>query len=518
MHSILIELFGYLQSAARYKWLALICAWFLSLAGWLYVLHMPDEFKAEARIYVDTRSVLQPLLSGLAIRPDISGQIRLMSKLMLSRPNLEKVARMTDLDLGVQDDKSREKLIQRLQASMSISGGDNNLFTISSFDASAKMAKKIVQSLLTIFVEQTLGESREDSSSAQKFLDQQIKEDEDRLQKAEMEREQFRREHYGFLPGQGGDLYSQLNALAELTEEARMTAQDAANRRDELQRQLENQESTFTDFPATESATPLDSRIQTMQIKLDELLVRYTPAHPDVIALKKRIVDLENQKQNESQIDSKTNENPAPAAGEENPVYQQMKLSLSEAEANLASLNSRVKAYEEKSEKLKQQMDERLKVETQLQGLTRDYEAIKNNYSALLHSRETARLSKSVEQNSDSVKFRIVDPPQVPLKPAAPNRILLSSAVLLASLLVSLGLAIFMSLLRPTFVSIKTLREITQLPVLGSVAMNWIPASQFKKRIEFIRFSAALCSLCVVYLGVLWAAINGIQLGRGLFP
>lgn len=520
MHELISELLSYIQNATRYKWLALIAAWMVSVGGWIFVSQMPDKFRAEARVHVDTRSVLRPLLSGLAIQPDVSGQIRLMSKLMFSRPNLEKVARMTDLDLGAKDEKSMEKLVARLQKSMGIAGGENDLFTITADDSDPKAAKKIVQSLLTIFVEQTLGETREDSTSAQRFLDQQIKEYEARLQAAELARETFKREHYGLMPGQGGDLYTQLGGLAEQLEEAKMAAQDAVNRRDELQNQLENEDSTLMGFgDAGAVASPLDMRIQVLQSKLDEMLLRYTKSHPEVIALKKSIADLEKQRNDQAQAAIASGgeaEDPMGMAGkgESNPVFQQMKIALSEADANVAALNSRVKAYEEKIEKMQQQMDERLKVETQLQGLNRDYETVRSNYNQLLARRETARLSENVEQSTDSVKFRIVDPPQVPSKPSAPNRILLSSGVLLASLVVGAGLAIFLSLLRPSFTGTQKLREGTGLPVLGAVSMNWIPEIKERKWREFLIYCASFGCLLVVYLGVVLLEIKGINLNH----
>lgn len=142
MHALITEFLSHAQSTARYKWTAIVLAWIVSIAGWIYVAQLPDRYQANARVHVDTRSVLRPLLSGLAIQPDVSGRIRLMSKLMFSRPNLEKVARMTDLDLGVKNDAGMERLVSRLQSSMVIAGGDSDLFTIGFQDPDPKVAKK----------------------------------------------------------------------------------------------------------------------------------------------------------------------------------------------------------------------------------------------------------------------------------------------------------------------------------------------------------------------------------------
>ena len=520
MHGLFGEILHYIQSAARYKWWSLVLAWLICVAGWIFVSQMPDVFTATTRVHVDTRSILRPLLSGMTIQPDIGSQIRLMTRLIFSRPNIEKIAKMTDLDLTAKDEKSMEKLVLDLQKAMVIEGGENNLFSRGVTDPDPKMAKKIVQAVLTLFVEQSLGESREDSDSAQKFLEQQIKEHERRLQAAEQAREEYKRSNYGLMSGGndgGKDLYAQLNQMASQKEEAKLQVQEAIQRRDEIQRQLKDEEPMIQgseeETPIEDS--PMDERIQNLRSKQDELLLKYTDKHPAVVTLKKSIADLERQKKAELEAAAAEQQSGKPALPkgmEANPIYQQLKIVLGEAEANIASLTAREKAYDGKIELLKQQMDERLKVETQLQGLNRDYDTVKANYNELLKKRETARMSGTVEQTTDAVKFRIVDPPQVPSKPSAPNRILLSSFVLLGSLTVGMGFSVLLSLLRPSYGTIQGLRDSTGLSVLGSISMNWIPEARRKKRREFMQFFAVFVSLVVCYVGVILLEIKGVNL------
>jgi polysaccharide chain length determinant protein (PEP-CTERM system associated) len=512
MYEQLTEVLAYLQSAARYKWLALVCAWILSVAGWIFVSQMPDQFKAEARMLIDTRTVLQPLLKGMTIEPDIAEKGRLMAKLMFTRPNLEKIANAVDLYAGATDEKTKDQRRIRLLDSLSIVGerteerGGNNFFTISAVDVDPKKAAKIVQTALTIFVEQSLGKSREDSVTAAKFLEQQIKDYEVRLKTAEQAREDFKRDNFLLLPEQGNDLYTRLNTLAGQLDETKMAVQEAIKRRDEIKKNLESEKPMFID-------SAMEKRIQALQSRLDELLLRYTKEHPEVIAVKKSIADLEKQKKTQEERSLLTEgEGAAGEKGRANLVFQQMKIALGEAEANVASITSRANAYKEKIDTLKQQMDARLKVETQLQGLNRDYEAIKGNYEALLRSRETARLSENVGQNPDTPQFHVVDPPQVPTKPFAPKRILLLAGVFLGSVATGVGLTVLLSLVRPTFSSMRNIREIAGLPVLGSVSMNWIPEVRSRKRREMVRFTALFASLFAAFIGVVVLELQGFNL------
>ena len=100
MHELLTQLTGYAVSTWRYRWHALIAAWIISVIGWAAVHNIPDRYEATSRVYVDTQSLLKPLLAGLAVQPNTNQQVEVMARTLISRPNLEKVARMTDLDLN----------------------------------------------------------------------------------------------------------------------------------------------------------------------------------------------------------------------------------------------------------------------------------------------------------------------------------------------------------------------------------------------------------------------------------
>ena len=53
----------------RRRWLALGIAWPICLAGWVFIAMLPSKYLATARIYVDTETLLAPLLKGIAANP-----------------------------------------------------------------------------------------------------------------------------------------------------------------------------------------------------------------------------------------------------------------------------------------------------------------------------------------------------------------------------------------------------------------------------------------------------------------
>ena len=98
MQELIKQVLGYLRGMWQRRWLGLGVAWVVVLVGGIGVFRLPDQYEASARVYVDTQSLLRPLLQGMAITPDATGQVAILSRTLLSRPNVEKINRKSDLD------------------------------------------------------------------------------------------------------------------------------------------------------------------------------------------------------------------------------------------------------------------------------------------------------------------------------------------------------------------------------------------------------------------------------------
>lgn len=501
MQEIITQGLVYVRGIWRHRWLMLLVAWLVCAAGWIIVYKMPDQYKASARVYVDTQSVLKPLLRGLTVETDVGQQVALMTRTLLSRPNLEKVARMTDLDLKAQQPEQMESLLDGLGKQITLEGtGRENLYTISYVNDDPQLAKRVVQSLLTIFVENSLGESRKDSDSAQQFIDKQIQEYEQRLIEAEERLKEFKRKNVGIMPSRGEGYYESMQAEMAALDQARLELRQAENRRNEIKRQLEDEEmdsAPGTVVQPTVSTSAIDGRIRDLQSKLDSLLLQYTERHPDVIEIKRIMAELEKQKAQE--LKSTVKKGPQ---AETNPVYAQVKIALSQADANVASLRTNVAEHTRRISQLKGMVDVIPQVETEMAQLNRDYEVNKQNYETLLARRESAKMSQQAGESADEVKFRVIDPPFVPSAPSGPNRPLLMGMVMLGGLAAGLVFAFLLSQLRPVFDDRRTLSEITGIPVLGSVAMVWTAAQTQKRRIELGSFALVGLGLLAVFAGI----------------
>ncbi len=181
-------------------------------------------------------------------------------------------------------------------------------------------------------------------------------------------------------------------------------------------------------------------------------------------------------------------------------VYGNLKVALSEADTQIAAMKARVEDYSKRVKELEDQIDSIPRIEAELKQLTRNYTTIAGQHKELLERRETARLSTQVEKTSEGVKFRVIDPPFVPMKPSAPNRLALSAAVLLLAAGIGLAAALAMDLLRPIFDDRRQLYRVTGLPVLGTVALVQSNAERRRERLMLIPFFAMSVGLGLAFI------------------
>ena len=499
MDQLLQQVLGYAKATWQRRWWGVAVAWLVCIVGWTWVMMIPDRYQASARVYVDTQSLLKPLLSGLTIEPNVEQQIKLMTRQLVSRPTLEKVARMTDLDVKAKTPEQTEAMLDGLASKISIAdAGRENLYTISYQDADGALARKVVQSLLTIFVETSLGKTRQDITSSQRFIEEQLQQYQQKLVDAENALTEFKQKHIGMMPGQGGDYYAKLAETTAQLRQAQLDQQEAVNRRNQLKRQLADEEPELTAAAAVSSNSEIDGRIQALQKQMDQLRLQYTDLHPDIQATKRLIEQLEAQKKAEL-----TGAAGGAGARIQNPVYQQLTIAIAEADATVASLSARVAEYQRRYGELRSASNMIPEVEQEYTQLMRDYGVYRQNYDALLKRRESATMSGEVESKTDTVDFRVIDPPFVPSQPAWPNRPLLLSLVTLGGLVAGVAVAFLLSQLRRTVTDRRVLRELTGLPLLGAVSRVENDETRRRKRKGLVAYLAALGSLVAAYGAVM---------------
>jgi polysaccharide chain length determinant protein (PEP-CTERM system associated) len=496
----------------RFRGTAMLVAWVVCVLGWLVVLALPDTYSARARVYVDTRTRLSQVTQGIAVESNIASQAEEVRQALLGGPQLEKVARLAIPGFASATPEAQADIVMHLRDRLEVEATNDrealqkkepaDLYTIIYTDRSVAGARRVVDQLLRLFLANALGGSQEGSEQAQQFLTQQIADYDKKLAAAEERLADFKREHAGLVPGAtGGDYFARLHAETDQLDRDHIALTIAEQKREELHRQLAG-EMPVMGPAAGRSGGPIDtaSAIRETQAHLDDLLLRFTDKHPDVILARRELEDLKARQKSELEAMRHGDQSAIAASGlAANPVYQGMKLQLSQIDVEVAADRQQVADQEKKITELRKLINIAPQVEAEYERLNRDYSVTHTQYQALVDRLSRAQLSDKADATG-VVRFEVVDPPTVDPQPVFPNRTKLIFQVLAAGLAIGLGVAYLMHQLRPVFTSPRQLTDATQLPVLGSVSMTWVERHREagRRALWAYSFGAALLILLAI--------------------
>lgn len=480
----------------------LVSAWLLCPIGWFGVSLIPDIYESTARVYVDTDSVLSPLLEGITVEYDSDKKIDLMVKTLLSRTNLERIARMTDLDISTTNDTEYEIMIQDLSDDFFIKKERrDNIYTLAIQNQDPLLAKKIVEAALSVFIDNTLVDNREESNEALRFLDSQIVDYEQKLKKSERLISAYKKEYSNVLPDYAKGFYAYLNDETTRLSDTRL---EYAVVETELQKA---RESLYNRGESTTFSSAYEIRIIEMQQSLDALLLKYTEEHPSVKEIIARVEHLKNLKKTErkkyqnlslddkkAQFDLDSN----------NPFVHELQLKIADLESRLFVLKVKRDSFETRIATLKGRIDLVPAVEAHLTELRRNYEINKSQYEELRSRRESAQISNSMEEETNNISFKIIEPPRVPVKPKGPKRMLFLLGVTLVGFGTGIVLSFLHSQIAPSVLTKSQISQHLNIPVYGesyATIASGIPAQEKRKKWIFIISNIVLLSCLSLLVG-----------------
>jgi polysaccharide chain length determinant protein (PEP-CTERM system associated) len=480
MQEALEQILDYLKGIWIKRRYLMIATWLICPLGWLVVSQLQDIYESEARVFADTQSILSPLLKGMTVELNPDLQIRQMVSTLLSRPNLERIARMTDLDVQANTPQEFDDLIKRLTENISIKktgGRTENIFIIQFTDKNPTMARDVVQAVLTVFIENTRGDNRKDSDSAQKFIDNQINEYENRLLKAEARLTNFKQKYSDVLPDQYGGYYNKLNNAKEQLKTIELilleTKTQLAASKAKLNQPTSSNASQQSNIVDSNSIkTTYDDRIAELEGQLDGLRLRYTEQHPDVKEVQRRLDHLSKKREDEiEQYLSSSNDDAndyAPIS--QNPVIQEIQIQVNQFEGQVASMEVRAKNYRNTVKALENKIHTLPEIEAELVALDRGYKITQKQYETLLDRREKAQIAQSADETTSKINFKVIDPPRAALKPAGPKRFLFYVVVSFLGVGVGLALSFLFSQINPVVTSSSQVARATGVPIFGIVS------------------------------------------------
>ena len=518
LQQTLVQVLDYIKGVWIKKRYVIIFSWLICPVGFVYVASLPDVYSSKAQVFVDTRSVLQPLLRGLAIQTNPDQEIQMMAKTLLSRSNVEKIARESDLDITTTTEAEFETLVTNLTKTIQLSStGRDNIYNISFSNEAPSTAQRVVQETLDLFVEGALGNNRKDTDTAGRFLDEQIAEYESRLTEAEQRLANFKRQYNDILP-LAGTYYSSLQGLNDELEATRLQIRQAQQQAETLKGQIssskQNDSFGVTNRDEPVLSTRYDERIKSLEEELDRLTLRFTDLHPDVIETKALLESLEESRSKEIEafLTADGDEQNQPLSE----LNREIKLEASRLESQIASLRVKESDLQSKIAGLESKVDLIPQIEAESSALNREYGVTKQKYEELLSRRESADLSRRADVSAEELQFRIIEPPLLPKRPSGPNRIIFYTVVLVLGFGSGIAIAFLISQLNPILIRPKQLLNVSDYPIWGTVTHLNIEQINKTNRNRLLVFLLSSGTILAMYGALVAAEIMNIDLFGGL--
>ena len=242
MDEILRQTIIVLRGMWRYRWLGLITAWVLSSIGVVVVFFIPDRYEASARIYVNTASILKPLMTGMTVQANDTDQIAALSRMVISRPNVEKLVQTVGLDADAKSKVAYEELVDSVTKLLKLTPVGKDLYILSFRDNDPQRAKRAVEKFTSIFIDSGQGNKSKDTDTAKRFIDEQIAIYEKKLQEAENRLKEFKLRNLGLTPGEGAGFFARMSEASNQLNQAQLMLREAENSRDAYKRGLASEE------------------------------------------------------------------------------------------------------------------------------------------------------------------------------------------------------------------------------------------------------------------------------------
>lgn len=490
----------------RRKGLVLAVAWTVCVVGWAVAMVMPQRYKSDARAYVDLNGILAPVLKGLLI--DTNGQPSAsLEKAMLNRPNLYAAALRAHLISPTAGSTARQELLTNLQSAIKLTPQGKSIFSLSYTASDPVAARDFLNALLNVFAEREIKSANGALGKAQSFLARQIATYEIELRAAEQRRADFKQKYAVYFDDEG---VKKPDAMRTAAARAQQDYEEAVARTKALAGQLSKTSFGLAGRIGANGAvisTSPEAGLAAAQRRLAELKLRYTDKHPDVLLAEQTVSELEAEIASNGKASTEGDLSQAT-----NPVYQQLRLKLADEQAQLPVLKARWDKALSGYNSLVALGATLPVVAAKSQDLDRDYEIIKKNYDELAQRREAANLSEAASAGTTGSQFRVLDPPQIPVYPEFPDRLVLFSFVLVLGVVAGAMASIFWGQFRSTFASPAQLRGLG-FPVIGTItnvgSVQAPPILGYDSR-RF--YAAAIAGLLLLYGGLI-VSVTGLTRG-----
>ena len=468
----------------RRRWQFLIpffCGWLLVWGvSWL----LPSTYRSGTLILIEQPSVPEKYVASNVDTDLVQHQLDSITQQILSRTRLLRIIDTLGLYAEERKHRSADDLVEQMSKEIDIElshGDDRKLsaFNIYYANRDPKMAQAATAELANLFITENLEQRQERSENTTKFLEDQLEQARAKLEAQEAKMRVFKDEHLGELPTQ---TQSNLQILTGLQNEVQSN-EDSLNRAKQQNTYLE---SLISQYKAMDRGTKpgtvgpaglaeIDKELDQLKAQMTDLTSHYTDKHPDVRKTKEQIARTEKIREQivadmNKPADNSTPVTIAPASVDpKSAALLELESQLKANRLEIANREAEIKDEQSKINQYQARLNMAPVMEQRFADITRDYDQSKTDYESLLAKKNQSEMSTHLEKTQQGEQFRMLDPPNFPVRPYKPNRLMLCGAALAVGLVLGGGFAFGKEKLSGKIYSEREVKKLVPFEVIAEI-------------------------------------------------
>lgn len=459
----------------RRFWLILTCGVLFLGVGIGVTFVVSPQYVSQTLVLIEQQKVPENYVKPV-VNEDLGQRLASMKEQILSRSRVEPIIERFNLFAGVNktmDDRvdlTRKAIaVTPIRSEQSRGTGGMPGFFISFKAQDARTAQQVCGEITSLFVSENLSAREQSAEGTTDFLKQQLADSKRGLDEQDAKLAAFQRKYIGKLPEQTASNSNTLQALTTQLDAATQSLNRTQQEASFLEALIAQQTHDVQGVEPTTGVSADDRRkeLKALIVQKHGLETLYTPDHPDVVAISRKISELQEQI-------AKAPIEPAPIAspvkGPETPQLQQLKAQLGAVQQSMAAAKQNQTRIEHQVRTYESRIESSPMVEQEYKQVTRDHETALQFYNTLLTKMNESSMATALERRQQGEQFRVMDAPNLPDAPTFPNRFMFGGGGLAGGLFLGL---LFAALLEYRDTSLRNERDIwafTKLPTLAVIS------------------------------------------------
>lgn len=484
----------YAQILRKRKWLILLPTIVIGLAISYVVFRLPDMYESVTLIVVKPSTLPNSVVPTIT-EETLTRELTSISQVVTSRSSLQPLMEKYDL---YKEDRLRgepmELLIDsmRKQIKVEVNTSRNDItngFNITYRGRDPKTTQAVAAELASKYIDEQTKGTINAGTSAKQFIEEQVRAAKEELDTIDTQRLTYLQQNINNLPSQSQALVGRLTALHEgqkamIAELGRSRDLGAAYRSQladitkSYDQEIAMAAENTTDPKTTMAWANLANRRSELEAELQNLLTQYKEKHPDVVAKK---LQLESVKRDQDQMiaewKTRIEERRQRLVQLTDPRLLTLKTQISMVDSDMDRQQKLLSETNKQIAELDARINAIPNAEVGLEAIEREYQTKKLNYDNLLAQQQKIVVGADAAKDQQGGGIQVVDPANLPERPVAPKRFMLTVAGFAIGIVLGLLLAVAVEMRRLfTIQTVEDARHYTSLPLLASIPELMTPA------------------------------------------